>query len=378
MNLLDSSSEQIRRIHENLADVLTLTGRYEEARAAYALARRYLVPADPLAQARLSRKIGSTWNTQRIVDEALCEYDRAAASLATTSWELDAASRSEWLEIQIDRLWAQYLANRIPDMELTVQQSRPMIARYGSSIQVSEFHQGLTLMALRSTRYEVTSETKANAQLAWEAALQSGNPRIMNMARFAIGFCSLWQGDPAGARAHLELVLQLAKQIGDLERQVLSLTYLGVACRLQSQVDRVAEYANQGMTAATAAKIPNYVAVSQANLAWVAWRASNWEQARQYGEEAVQQWQDLMQHAYASPLRWLALWPLLGLALKQGRIDQAIQSAQAMLDSSQQRLPEDLTLLLNQATAAWATGDLPLTQRYLEAACPAAGRLGYL
>jgi predicted ATPase len=378
LNLLDSSSDQISPIHENLADVLTLTGRFEEARSAYARARRYLAPGGQLAQARLCRKIGNTWSAQRIVDEALREYDNAAASLDTTSLETDAAGRAEWLEIQIDRLWALYLGNRIADMESIVQASRSMVERYSSPIQASEFYHCLVLMALRLNRYEVTHETSANVQLAWEAALKSENPRITNIARFAVGFCSLWQGDSAEAKAQLQLVLQLAVQIGDLERQVLSLTYLAIACRRLEQIEQAADYANQGMIAATAAKIPNYQAIAQANLAWVAWRATDWEQAQQHAERALQIWQDLKQHAYVSPLLWLALWPLLGLALKQDRIDAAIQSAETMLDASQQRLPDDLTSLLSQAVAGWAAGDLPLTRQYLDAACPLAGQFGYL
>jgi DNA-binding SARP family transcriptional activator/predicted ATPase len=378
LDLIDSPSDQISLIYENLADVLTLTGRYDEARSAYALARRYLAPADQLAQARLCRKIGNTWSAQLIVDEALREYDNAAVCFDVASLEADAAGRAEWLEIQIDRLRAQYLGNRMSDMELTVQQSRPMIVRYGSPLQMSEFYQELVLAALRFNRHGVTGETSANAQLAWEAALKSGNPRMTNMARFAVGFCSLWQGDPVEGKAQLELVLQLAEQIGDLERQVLSLTYLAVACRMLGQTDQAADYANRAMSAAAAAKIPNYLAIAQANLAWAAWRAHEWEQAQHYAEQAVQQWQDLKRHAYVSPLLWLALWPRLGLALKQGRIDVAIECAQVMLDSSQQRLPEKLSSLLTQAIAGWAAGDLTLTRRHLEAACPLAERLGYL
>jgi DNA-binding SARP family transcriptional activator len=378
LNLLDSSSDQISLIHENLADVLSLTGRYEEARSAYAKARRDLAPASQLAQARLCRKIGNTWSAQRIVDAALREYDNAALSLDTATLETDADGRAEWLEIQIDRLWAHYLGNRISDMDLTVRESQSMIERYGSPMQVSEFYHCLVLMALRLNRYEVNRETSANAQRSWEAALKSENPRITNIARFVVGFCCLWQGDSAGAKAHLKLVHQLAEQIGDLERQVLSLAYLAIACRMCGQIEAAAGYAKQGMIAATAAKIPNYIAVAQANLAWVAWRANDWERAQNCAEQAIQQWQDLKQHAYVSPLLWLALWPLVGLAVKQDRIAEAIKCAQAMLDPSQQRLSDDLTSLLSGAVAGWAAGDLPLVRRYLIAACSLAEKIGYL
>ncbi len=377
-NLLDSSSDQISLIHENIADILALTGQYEEARSSYAKARFYLAPAESLTEARLCRKIGNTWSAQRIVDEALREYNSAVAALAALAWDTDAVVRAEWLEIQIDRLWAQYLGNRISEMEITVQESRSLIERYGSLTQASEFYHCLVLMALRLHRYQVTDETSANAKLAWEAGLKSENPRITNIARFAVGFCRLWQGDPVEAKTQFELVLHLAEQIGDLERQVLGLTYLAVACRLLGQTDQVACYANQAMSAAAAAKIPNYLAIAQANLAWVAWRAHDWARAQQYAEQASQQWKELQQHAYVSPLLWLALWPLLGLALKHDQINEAVKCAQTMLDSSQQRLPCDLTILLNEALAGWASGDAPLARRYLEASCAMAGRLGYL
>lgn len=47
--------------------------------------------------------------------------------------------------------------------------------------------------------------------------------------------------------------------------------------------------------------------------------------------------------------QWAARFPLLGIELGHGRPDAALEQARAMLDPSQQPLPDELRELLRQA-----------------------------
>ena len=47
--------------------------------------------------------------------------------------------------------------------------------------------------------------------------------------------------------------------------------------------------------------------------------------------------------------RWLALFPLLGVALQEKNITEALQCAQQIIQPHQQRLPDELTTLLERA-----------------------------
>jgi hypothetical protein len=65
---------------------------------------------------------------------------------------------------------------------------------------------------------------------------------------------------------------------------------------------------------------------------------------------ALESWQ---QHPAVYPLRWQALWPLIGVALAQGRVADAIPHARALCAPEQQVLPAALADPLAAALAAW-------------------------
>ncbi len=80
----------------------------------------------------------------------------------------------------------------------------------------------------------------------------------------------------------------------------------------------------------------------------------------------------------ANPQRWLALWPLLGVALKQDQISEAVDCARTMLDPSQQLLPDQLVVGLENAIGAWNQPDHLAARRHFESILPLAQELGYL
>ena len=65
-------------------------------------------------------------------------------------------------------------------------------------------------------------------------------------------------------------------------------------------------------------------------------------------------WSTIIQEGY--PFYWLALFPLMGVTLQEADVEQAVECVKHMLIPPQQRLPDDLTELLERGEAAWEQG----------------------
>jgi eukaryotic-like serine/threonine-protein kinase len=154
-----------------------------------------------------------------------------------------------------------------------------------------------------------------------------------------------------------------------------SLTYLMVTARKQGDVDAVREAIGPVTEQAREATLPEYEAMAIANRAWVAWRDGDEEAATADARAALGLWEEL-------PIRyffdWMALWPLLAMALAAGRIEEAAQCARGMLPPPQQRLQEPVRTLVEEAVQAWDSGQPAEAEELLRRAARAAADLGYL
>ena len=111
------------------------------------------------------------------------------------------------------------------------------------------------------------------------------------------------------------------------------------------------------------------------NLAWLAWRSGDLSAARQEGEAALEHWEEA---ATGIPFRWLALWPLIGVALQENRLEQALAFGALLLEDTQQPPPQKIGERLAGAFAAWRAGNGVQARAYLEAAATAAFSHGHL
>ncbi len=66
--------------------------------------------------------------------------------------------------------------------------------------------------------------------------------------------------------------------------------------------------------------------------------------------------------------RWLALWPLLAVAISRDHVDEALGYARSMLDVSQQALPLPLAALLEDAIQAGELGQVDAALGHLSRA----------
>jgi transcriptional regulator of acetoin/glycerol metabolism len=115
--------------------------------------------------------------------------------------------------------------------------------------------------------------------------------------------------------------------------------------------------------------------MAMANLSWIAWREGRHAELQQHAREAMNQW-SVVKIQY--PFHWAAQWPLLAVATKEGRINDAADCARKMLSPDQQLLPAALTAAMEQAIEAFEHGHTGQAQTQFEEAIRLAGQTGYL
>jgi hypothetical protein len=173
----------------------------------------------------------------------------------------------------------------------------------------------------------------------------------------------------------LQESLRQAEQCGDAALRSRSLTYLMAAGRKRGDVDGVRRAIGPVIERARETSLPEYEAMAIANRAWVAWRTGEEKKAATDALTALKMWQRLPVRYFFD---WMALWPLLAMALASQRIEQAVEYAREMLPPPQQLLQEPVRTMVDKAVQEWEAGRLAESEELLRQAVRAAGDLGYL
>jgi hypothetical protein len=192
---------------------------------------------------------------------------------------------------------------------------------------------------------------------------------------FQLGFLLLWHDELDAAGERLETALRLAERSGDIALQARCLTYLTLIARRLGCEEKVGCRATQLLEVAAAANLPEFVAAARANQAWLAWRHDRLDSVQAHGQAALALWAGL---SFDYGFEWQALWPLMAAALCRDQIVQAVDAARRLLHFSQQRLPDDLTAILQAASEAIATGQTLQVRSHLESAVSLAQAAGQL
>ncbi len=145
--------------------------------------------------------------------------------------------------------------------------------------------------------------------------------------------------------------------------QVSCLAYLAVIGRRRRDADATRALSFRCQAAAEAAGLGHYGGVAQANLGWVQLQGGSLDEAERLCRAALERWEGL---PLAYPFHWLARLPLLCLAAGAGRHEEAQAHARAMLDASQQRLPEALSAALGRVQSPGGAAAVAETLRVAE------------
>src|SRR2546428_10853425 len=220
--------------------------------------------------------------------------------------------------------------------------------RQGTPLQRGNFFQGLTLMALRRDRYTANEKTIANAQISL-AALEESKvlPEICH-GRFVLGFACLWGGKFDPAEEWFRNALKLTEQTGDIVLASRCLTYLTISYRRRGNLESTRRYAEQSLSTATAARMIEYIGMAKGNLAWVQLRNGDLTSAYAHACEGAEK---ISQTPQGHILLWVALWPLIGVAIARNEIADAFEHVEKLLIPPQMAIPDTLETELRSAMA---------------------------
>lgn len=119
-----------------------------------------------------------------------------------------------------------------------------------------------------------------------------------------------------------------------------------------------------------------YLAAAHAHLAWAAGREGRWDEAEREGRLALELWEGI-----GGPYRlflWMPIWPLLGVALARGRLDEAAGHARSLLDPDLQPMPETLRSALEKAIEKIDPGEETAVRAPFPTVAELARKGGYL
>jgi DNA-binding SARP family transcriptional activator len=362
-------------IYASLGDIFAMTGRQQEARQVYQDGLAYVPPYEYIWQARLLRKTASTWNlasdnpldtfhvnAQQTFQEAERVLEQAVIK-SSTEW------LQEWIDLQIDQLLP--LRGSLDEMTVIIEKAQSIVEQYGTAEQRGQFFQAVVARDSQRDRYVVSEETVSYCRSALAAVLQTGNTSLIGFAHFVLGNRLLWSGHLDEAEEEMRAAINVAEQVGNTRLLARCLMFLPFIFRRRGLVEDVRDV----VTHALAVPEARNIAIIKGHRAWIAWRDGNLVEAETCGRASLE---DRQRQQRANSFLWAGLWPLIGVALAQEKIADAVNYAGMLLDTTQQPPPEQLGTLLEAALQAWNAGQQEEALALLQQAVPIAEEMGYL
>lgn len=355
---------------EEQGDLLSLDGKYWQAKAYYERALDLPSSRAGVWRSQVYRKISDTFVPQHQYTLSYAALDQAERALPGPPSSYSQPERQEWLQIQLDRVQMYYWDNQPDQMESLIQKIRGEVETSGRLDQQFALlrHEGQYRM--RRERYRLSANTLEITGRALALSAQLGDAYIRSIAQFNYGFSLLWHNDLSAAREELTKALEDTTRVGLRIWQVRALAYLSIVNRKLDEPEMVRKIDLQLLALSHEIGEYAYHAMGLADEGWLAWRAGDLALAAKYCATALEEWK-----AIASTIfHGLALWVLLDIAITQGDLAAAIQYAERLLDPDRydQPLLEPMDSLLTQACLAWQAGDAGSAAQQIRQAIAAA------
>lgn len=368
----DGSTARLAGLHEQLGDTLSRSGHHDGAVAAWEAALGCRPPDELLARARLRRKLGVARVVAGEGHDDAGDLGLAEAILETEAGERGEDWWREWIEVQLGRIWKHYFRAEAADLRAVIDRAREPVIRHGTATQRAVYLGRDPLPALISRRFRVVDADDTSAWRALEAAQEAGSASLLAEAHFTFGLWRLCAGALEDAEEHLLTCRRLAERIGDRTWECRARNYLVHIARLRRDAAAVRVDLEGLETLALEAGLNEYVASCSAQAAWLAWLEGDDPAA----ESAARRSLALSRAVGPSwPFEWLALFPLLAIALARGDDVAAVDLARQLLAPSQQLLDPEVWARLERGARPQDPGPAAAD---LHAAVDAARGAGYL
>jgi len=379
--LINRQEEQ--QIQKLLGELLLIDGQHEEARQAFLAALQVTDEKDELTRSRLLERSGAILPIQYRYDEVDTELKKAEGLISRGLHQLDKACIQLWIQIQLDRMWGNFVINRPDAMSLLAEQLRQPLDIYGTPLQHGQFYQNLVVMELRRSRYVLWESDARSYALSAAAIFQQHNyQNDLAFALFEAGFCAMWsgwRGDHVQAENDMAQALQIAERVGDKLVRARCLCYLLTLYRKRHQQDQFKQILQAAESAAWEMRhMGEFTGLINANLAWYAYSNADFDACAKYFQSVLRILKGFQIQQLFFPLYWVGFFPGAALALYQGDLPAAAGYIQRILGPAQQLLHPDVTTSLEEACAAWKSHDESRFSQWLQGAIDLAQEWGYL
>ena len=313
-------------------------GRYTEVEAVVRMT--LAVDLEPLMASLFHDQLGVALRVLGRPREALESY-RAAEGLLDAMTVRDEMWWERWIGLKTNQAHFFYMENELQALEQVVEELEPAVALHGTRAQRLDLLHIRQQHRYRRERYALSAKTE---ELARE--IHALEPDFV-AADFTLGFCLLWRGKLDEAEECFARGVKSARAEGVALVETRCLVYSLVARRKAGDVTgaRARRYEIDALD-----ELHGYSGLVSANSAWLAYRDGNFDLAVRLGEEALAAWRSEGRTGYGV-FEWTARFPLLGVAVASSDLDAATTHARAMLDPTQQPLPEELAAALEHAVA---------------------------
>jgi DNA-binding SARP family transcriptional activator/tetratricopeptide (TPR) repeat protein len=383
--LSDGSARQAMdvQLQEKLGDLMMVMAANNESRSAYQAALANTPPSSNLERARLLYKIGKIMESERVgFDEVFAQYEGAEATLGEPIDDRDPSWWKVWCDIQLGKQTCLYWWQRPDLFNELIDQTRPLIEARGMPNQQAIFFHMIANYLFLKNRFVVDEETIITASASVDALPESADLDLVGLNRFGLGFCLIWYKSYEEAAHELQEAFRLVERTGNVAMQVRVMAYRVVVHRLQGDINQVEELAKRCLALAQSAGMYDYIGVSQAGLAWLLLRRANpmdpcdqaLEEAAHLAHQALAAWG---KHGSPYSFHWMALWPLIQVALVKNQLAKAVGYVREMFEPTQQAPDPEIEPLLKAALAAWEAEKHQEALDFIQQALVTARRLNF-
>lgn len=359
-------------IYEEQGDILELIGNHREAEHAYQEAQKALPTQETLRQARLCRKIAVTLDYPPHLTDADRAYQEAKSLLEQAGHQEGQEWRDEWIRTHLGHLQIFFLLGKWQEMTGIIEHLQPLLEQYGTAAQRATFFAQVAMRDAVRDHYVVTEDSLSTSQEGLQAALSTGNPHLIGVTRFVLGYCLFLAGQFEQAEEALKEALVVGEQVGDAELVArCRLHFLPLVWRRRGQVEAVRAAIGDAKTRGEG----RYAAPLAAQYAWVAWHDGQREEAESASRAAVEVWQ---RQRPAYPFQWTGLWPLIAIAVTSEQFALAVDCIHLLLAPTQQRPQDSLLSVFEEVIRAWGMGQHEQVRSFLQHALLLAKGMGYL